>query len=82
MIKYLKNLFKSNTNIPIKGQIYLYKNNEFNPFKQEQFKVEVLDIKKNCIDKYYVNYKFLPEGIFNNESMELSSFNYCYTLLK
>ena len=64
---------------PIKsGQIYDFTYDRKNPFNKMDYRVEVKDVKDG-----YVLFKHLREGsIFQNESMKISSFRFCYKLIK
>lgn len=62
---------------PKPGEIWIFSGNKSNPFTEEGHKVEVLAVKGG-----WVNYRWLDTTMFQNESMVLHSFNYCYKPFK
>jgi hypothetical protein len=59
--------------IPEIGRIYRFKDGDDPWSRLRTHGVEVIDVKEG-----WVRYKFLGGSIFNDERMELSSFNHCY----
>lgn len=79
MIKFLKKLFHkkenkpSNTVEPNAGEIWVFDPENQNPFKKQHV-VKILAVKDG-----WVNYS-MGGHIFNNESMKMDSFLYCFKL--
>lgn len=63
-----------------KGQIWVFDdwNDQGNPFyDKKSWEVEVKDVKKG-----WVNYCYCNSPLFQNESMKISVFRFCYKLNK
>lgn len=72
------NLFRRKPKvIPQPGTVWWLKCavNDGNPFRRKIPAVEVIEVRSG-----WVNYRMLPKGgLFQDESLKLDSFLYCYT---
>lgn len=77
MINFIKAIARS---IFIKtlnaGDIFIIDDYNRNPFADPPHKVVVKDVKNG-----WVNYRFIDSTLFQNESMRVSSFMFCYKKL-
>jgi hypothetical protein len=63
--------------VPIAGEIYEFSKNDKSPFDNNRpHKVEVIAVKKG-----WVNYRWLDSVMWQDESMEIGSFRFCYRLV-
>lgn len=75
MFRTIKILFYKKPEIK-KGQVWVFDTDNSDPFSDEAFKVKIKAFKNG-----WVNYLHMPEGgCFQNESMKLHYFLYCYNL--
>lgn len=73
-IWFLKALYRSFSKPKLSvGDIFIFDDYDRNPFAREPQKVQVLAIKKD-----YVNYKFIGLNFFQDESLSIRQFNFCY----
>ncbi len=62
--------------VPVAGEIYELSNNDKSPFDNDPpHKVEVIAVKMG-----WVNYRWLDSIMWQNESMKVGSFRFCYRL--
>lgn len=69
---WLRSIFAKS---PVAGEIFVLDNSEdsTNPFKKPPPRIKVIAVRDR-----WVNYKFCDSSMWQNESMCLASFLYCY----